>query len=239
MTRDLLVGVAMFLPAALWCQSAARPEFEVASVKPSPCLGHYQLGPQHGSFTCENAPLQRLIGDAYHLSPLLVSGPAWLDSVCVDIDAKGKGGAPDSEVRLMLQSLLADRFGLQTHKETKEMSVYFLEVATGGLKAKVFDPSAPVEPIRPVPGSPAMMSVNGTLPLFAMNLSRAVGRPVIDHTGIPGTFHLLVAYDTRENAEGPDLFAALREQLGLKLESGRGPVETLIVDHADKVPTEN
>ena len=215
MTRDFLIGLAMFAPA-LWCQTPARPEFEVASVKArlSDDQGS-RWNPEHGNFTAENTPLKQLIRLAYQVPASSVSGPGWLDSLRYDINAKGHGDAPESQVMLMLQALLADRFHLQLHRETKETAVYFLVVANGGMKMQSAD---------------------------APNPSDLAGRPVVDRTGIPGSFRLRLwytRYTSTSESEGPDIFAAVREQLGLRLEPGRGPVETLIVDRADKVPTEN
>jgi uncharacterized protein (TIGR03435 family) len=219
----------------------AAPAFEVASVKPhlSDDEGT-QWNPQHGNFTAENAPLKRLIGLAYHASAPMISGPEWLDSLRYDINAKGHGDAPESQVMLMLQSLLRDRFHLQVHRETKEMAVYFLLVANGGLKVQSADAPNPM-PFPPLPPGPhsLMQRARASLADLAGDLSRPAGRPVLDRTGIEGTFRFRLWYSNNPESEDPDLFAALREQLGLRLEAGRGPVETLVVDHADRVPTEN
>jgi bla regulator protein BlaR1 len=217
----------------------ATPVFEVASVKPN-LSGDpgAQLNPEHGNFTAENASLRQLIRLAYHVPDFMISGPAWLDSLRYDINAKGMGDAPQSQVALMLRALLADRFHLQVHRETKEMSVYFLVVAKGGLKLQSADAPDPA-PFPNLPPGPhgVMQAARISLADLAGNLSRPAGRPVLDRTGIQGTFRLRLWYTNNSESEGPDLFAALREQLGLRLEPGRGPVETLAVDHADKVPT--
>ena len=240
MTRDLLIGVAMLWPAALWSQQAARPEFEVASVKPNLSGdGMSRWDPVHGNFTAENASLKQLIGFAYHLPTLMISGPGWMESARFDIDAKGKADVPDSQVALMVQALLEDRFHLRAHRETKDGAVYLLEVASGGLKAPRAD--APPTPYPQLPPGPhAMMQMaHTTMAELAANLVNFAGRPVLDRTGIEGTYRVRVWYGNNPESDAPDVFTALREQVGLKLESGRGPVETLVVDQADKVPTEN
>ena len=84
-----------------------------------------------------------------------------------------------------------------------------------------------------------MIYRRGSLSDFAEELSGVVGRPVMDRTGVEGVFYLVVGWDDKPDAEGPDIFAALREQLGLRLEKGDAPVNTLVVDHVDRVPTEN
>jgi uncharacterized protein (TIGR03435 family) len=156
-----------------------------------------------------------------------------------DIDAKRPTDVRTVDWPLMLQSLLEDRFHLQTHRETKEESVYFLALSSGGLKAPSFDPDDPNPPPPSVPGGIAMLVTNGRLSTFAASLSHVVGWPVVDRTAIEGRFHLMLRYDNRTEPEGPDIFEALREQLGLRLESGRSLVEILVVDHVDKTPTEN
>jgi uncharacterized protein (TIGR03435 family) len=243
MTRDFLIGLAMFAPA-LWCQTPARPEFEVASVKArlSDDQGS-RWNPEHGNFTAENTPLKQLIRLAYQVPASSVSGPGWLDSLRYDISAKGHGDAPESQVMLMLQALLADRFHLQLHRETKEMAVYFLVVANGGMKMQSADAPNPTPFPQAPPGAHNVMQrARASLTDLAGDLSDLAGRPVVDRTGIPGSFRLRLwytRYTSTSESEGPDIFAAVREQLGLRLEPGRGPVETLIVDRADKVPTEN
>jgi uncharacterized protein (TIGR03435 family) len=213
----------------------------VASVKPNLSGGGgSQWNPQHGNFTAENATLKQLIGFAHHLPELTISGPGWLDSARFDINAKGAGDAPDSQVRLMLQALLQDRFHFQAHRETKEMAVYSLVVASGGLKAQPADAPNPAPFPKLPPGPHAVMQMaHASMAELAANLSNFAGRPVQDRTGIQGTFRLMVWYGNNPESDAPDLFTALLEQVGLRLEAGRGPVETLVVDHADKVPTGN
>ena len=241
MMRELLISAAMLLPAALWSQSAARPEFEVASVKPN--LSGSNLGgsdPRHGNFKANNASLNQLIGFAYDLPTLQISGPGWLESSRYDIDAKGNGEAPESRVRLMVQALLAERFGLQAHRETKEGPVYFLVPMRGGLKAQPADTPNPDPYPNPPAGPHALLrDSHATMTGLAAQLTNFVARPVVDHTGITGEYRVMIWYGNNPETDSPDLFAALQEQLGLKLESGRGPVETLVVDRVNRIPTGN
>lgn len=225
----------------------AAPVFQVASVKPN-LSGDpgSQWNPRHGNFTAENAPLKQLVGRAYHVQYPLISGPGWLDSMRYDINAKGTGDAPESQVMLMLQALLEDRFHLRVHRETKEMAVYLLVVANGGLKMQSADEPNPTTFPNLPPGPHSVMQMRrASLAEIADGLSGFVGRPVLDRTGIQESFRLRLwynnnlSYTDNSEPEGPDLFAALREQLGLRLEAGRAPVERLVVDQADKVPTEN
>ena len=240
MTRDFLISLALFAPA-LWCQTAARAEFEVASVKVSDSEdGGADWNPEHGNFTAENATLKQLIGFAYHFAPSMISGPGWLDSVQFDINAKGKGDAPDSQVRLMMQSLLEDRFHLKVHREKKEGPVYFLAGKSGGLNAQPADTPNPTPFPRVPPGPHAVMRESHlSMAELADALTYLAKRPVFDRTGIEGEYRVMMWWGNSLESDAPDLFTALQEQLGLKLESGRGPVETLIIDSADKIPTEN
>jgi len=240
----LRIIASLLLLTASSPQSATRtPSFEVASVKPTsvkpdPSGGGISiLVPGHGSLRAINTTLRHLFSFAYHLPEQLISAPSWLDSTRFDIFAKGNSDVPDSEIRLMTQSLLAQRFGLQAHHETKEGQVYFLVPARGGLRAPPASaPNPRPYPARP-PGPHWTMGMEAPLEEFAAILTNYAGRPVIDHTGINGKFDLRLWWG-RDPDTDPDIFSALQEQLGLKLESGRAPVETLIVDHVEK-PTEN
>jgi len=169
-------------------QQPARPEFQAASVKVNVSGDH--LGSwdpdHHGNFKAENTSLKMLIGSAYHVPDFMISGPSWMESLECDINARGTPGATDSEVWLMLQTLLEDRFHLRVHRETKEMAVYFLEVASGGLKIQPFDPSKPETPSHFPPGRWKALTMAGTLASFAGSLSGFVERPVLDRTGIQG-----------------------------------------------------
>lgn len=216
--------------------TSARPEFDVASVKPDTSGGGMSiLVPGHGSLRANNVRLRNLISFAYHMPEQLITGPSWLDSARFDIFAKGNSDAPDSEIRLMTQSLLAQRFAVQAHHETKEGPVYFLIQARGGLKAP---PATDQRPYNATPPGPHFnMGMDAPLEEFAAILTNYAGRPVVNHTGITGKFNLRLWWG-RDPETDPDIFSALQEQLGLRLESGRGPVETLIVDHVEK-PTEN
>jgi len=239
MTRDFLVALAMFA-SALWCQTATRPEFEVASVKVNSSMGGMsRWNPEHGNFTAENASLKQLIGFAYHLPGSLISGPGWLDSARFDINAKGKGDAPDSQVRLMLQSLLADRFHLKGHRETKEGAVYFLTVMSGGLKAQPADqPSAPFPKLPPGTRAGVLQDPHTTMAELAQGLTNLAKRPVVDRTGVQGEYRVMVWYGDNPETDAPDLFTALQEQVGVQVKSQKVPVDVLVVDRAE-MPSEN
>jgi uncharacterized protein (TIGR03435 family) len=236
------LAVASPIAVGLFAQTPTpKLEFEVASVRAN--LSGDQEGQfdaQHGNVTAENFDLKELIVYAYHVPERMISGPGWLDSARFDINAKGNGDAPDSQVRLMLQSLLEDRLRLKVHRETKEGSVYFLTVMSGGLKAQRADTPNPA-PYPQVPPGPHVLMQNShaTMADLAQTLTNAARRTVIDRTGVQGAYRVRAWWGSNPDSDAPDLFTALQEQLGLKLESGRGPIETLVIDQADKIPTEN
>jgi uncharacterized protein (TIGR03435 family) len=224
--------------------------FEVASVKPSRSLvghdGDVTMEPDR--ITVRNATLKRLIFEAYHVPySQITGGPPWLDSNEYDIDAKAAGPVGADQLRLMLRTLLIDRFKLAVRSESKERRVYVLTVGKDGPRLS---------------GSPNgkdahRWSFHGDLSQFAGILAvqltipflddpttpshaRGAPVPVLDKTGVAGVYD--ISLDIKPEP-GSDPFAvwqrALQEQLGLKLESQKALVEILIVDHVEKVPTEN
>ena len=158
-----------------------------------------------------------------------------------DIAATAESSASDTQVRQMLQQLLAERFRLQAHREIKELPVYWLTVAEGGPKLRdpkeeeTFNNShAGKSPFQP--GYASIFS-NKDLPGFAERLSRGIGRPVVDKTGIQGRFWFQLEWPAENESLGPSpaLVTAVREQLGLNLEERKAPMEMLIVDRVQKL----
>jgi len=235
--------------------------------------------------------LKVLIMRAYAVQGFQVSGPSWIDSQRFDIIAKVPDGATRDDARVMLQNLLSDRFRLKLRKESKEAPIYELVVAKGGVKIKEAAQTAapPAEGagslssglrlrgkdgfLRTPHGQLGIQAmVNGrmrlaggavTMARLAEILGMTLGRPVVDQTGLTGTYGVALDFspegmgpgpkgpgpgagggDAAEprrdsNDSGPTLFRALQEQLGLKLESGKGPVERLVVESAEKTPSGN
>jgi uncharacterized protein (TIGR03435 family) len=249
---------ALFLTCSLViCRGQAPLTFEVASVKPNASLGqNMSLNRKpDGGIEAVNATLRTLITFAYDVHDYQLSGgPAWLDTDRYDVVAKAPAGAkrPDpnnffdnsatGEIRLRTQALLAERFKLAVHKESKEMPVYALVVDKGGPKLTPWKESDG-------PG-PSMRGeyTKITCRKYSMQrfadaiLSTRMGRTVLDKTGIEGEFTIVMTFQPDPPAEspgsalpaGPTFLDALREQLRLKLVSTRGPVETLMIDHAEK-----
>jgi uncharacterized protein (TIGR03435 family) len=235
-----------------FAQAMPRPSFEVASVKPgnpsNPRVS-YSVDPG-GRFIAINITLRTLIGFAHGVRSM--GGPSWLDSQKYDIEAKPDAAfarnpdpANSAQLRLMLQSLLEERFRLTLHRETREEHVYTLAKAKGGIKlvepadAEVKDDK---RGIMAAPGG--VRGVAAPMSNLTGLLSQQLRRLVIDRTGLTGKydFELRWTPDTAHHAEsnndapsdGPSLFTAVQEQLGLELESAKAPVEFLVIDHVEK-----
>jgi uncharacterized protein (TIGR03435 family) len=244
--------------------------FEVASLK----LSDTTLDPHTatrsvsdpGRFERRYIPLAALIVTAYRIKGYQLICPSWMKATGYDVIATIPGGATAEEQAVMLQNLLTERLALQVHRESREMTVYALEVAKGGPKFQEYKDGDPLPPGPAIsegyPGLPpegGMSCVGGmgcvlrahmTMETLAKRLESLVGRPVHDETGLKGTCNLSShwgqkAADSSDDG-APDLpsfaaglFTALQSQLGLKLESKKGAVEMLVVDHAERVPTED
>ena len=212
-----------------------------------------------GRITFTTISLKNLIVAAYALRPYQIEAPAWLDSARFDVVATIPPRATRDDVNRMLQNLLAERFQLNVHQSTKEMPIYALVVVKGGpqLKETASNPPAPAAKGRgtifsTTPDGPRKrFEFDGmTLAKFADVLSPEVDRPVIDKTGLTAKYDVRLEFAPERNTpfgptaataggSTPALFTALTEQLGLKLEPGKGPVMLLLVDSALKEPTEN
>jgi uncharacterized protein (TIGR03435 family) len=215
------------------------PAFEVATIKPNDPSSHggatawMQTSPDELKMM---GSLKTFLKLAYGFEDVQIAGgPGWLDSDLFEIDAKASSPFADpAEVKLMLRDLLNKRFALSTHTETKPLPVYSLIVAKDGPKLQRADESGP----RGSSSGPTL--VRGTLDTgqLAHMLTPILGRTVIDNTGLHGSYKVDLTWAADDQTSGPSLFTAIQEQLGLKLEPTKGPVETLVIDHAEK-PSEN
>jgi bla regulator protein BlaR1 len=250
--------------------------FEVASIKPNNSGANtvdVRIAPG-GRLWARNASLRILITSAYQIRDFQISGgPAWLGSARFDIETKNQGNPTETEVSQMLQTLLAERFQLKVHQETRDMPIYSLSIGKNGPKLQpgigkdCFDPSTtggppPAPPpgqsmARPCGGfnmlSGRMAGAKVTMSRFAAVLSRYFGQTVMDKTGLDGTYDISLQWTPQEtqallrpgepgatpaDPSGPSIFTAIQEQLGLKLDSQKGPVEILVIDRAER-PAEN
>ncbi len=229
--------------------SAQSPTFEVATVKVNHTDSGRSSSPRltNGRLTADRVTLSQLLQSAYGLSALRITGgPEWLNTDRFDLSGKAPQGVADTELMTMLQLLLKERFQLAVHREAKEMPVYDLVVAKDGLKISIFDPAhPPVPPARN--GAESMIIGAGTMSQLADLMTRTAGRPVLDKTGLAGRYGYAMTFSPittqlPDNTPDPgalDFFAAVKQQLGLRLEAKRETLDILIVDHAERIPAEN
>ena len=204
--------------------------------------------PSDGRFMATNVSVMTLIWWAYEMPEARILGaPAWVNASHFNIDATAdpsvdqqlKGLSSDAGRKVketMVRALLADRFKLVTHTETRELPIYTLVVAKGGPRLGALKDSG----TSVNRGSDRIeVQTSSSVSTLAEQLSMIVGRDVVDKTGITGRYNLKLQWTPDDAADsGPSLFTALEEQLGLKLEPAKGPVQVLIIDHAE-MPSAN
>jgi uncharacterized protein (TIGR03435 family) len=265
------IAAGLFTASLVFSQS-----FDAASVRPGPPgnTGRFAMtgGPgtsDPGFLRYSNVPLKRVLMVAYDVKFWQVSGPDWLNSLRFDISARVPEGTTNEQSLVMLRSLLAARFQMTVHRETKELPIYTLAADKTGFKPRpsglrsaegdtiatvkqdegkdgfpVLAPGGPGIVVETRGGRARISAFKSDLSKLADLLSKQLGRPVFDRTGVAGDFDFVLYY-TPENATPddtnpyPGIFNALREQLGLRLDATKGPVEMLVIDRIEKVPTEN
>jgi uncharacterized protein (TIGR03435 family) len=197
-----------------------------------------------GRVTFSNVPMKNLIRTAYGFdtNARIDGGPGWLDSEMYDAVGTFPPGTPDDRMPLMLQTLLAERCKLAVHREARDQAVYAFVAAKNGPKLKSHDPNNPGNGNRGGRGHLELHNI--TLAQLGNFLYNELGRFVVDATGLSGTYDVVLDWVPAgtpiddPKANGPSLFTAVQEQLGLKLEQQRAPIEYLVIDHVEK-PTEN
>lgn len=282
----------LFGYGVMQAQPATKLEFDVASIKPSPppasgtgivvgCRG----GPGTDdpvSFNCQNISLSNLVTMAYRVAYYQLSAPDWAAMARFDLRARVPEGTTKEQLALMMESLLADRFQLTVHRESREIQRFELTVAKNGPKFREAVPRPPGDSRDAAftPGPPKldkdgyptigprggmaimydkarMYQPEMTMTMLASQLSAQLRGPVVDTTGLTGKYEISIYWSAGDSlrtgapapgggptpadpvSAGPDLKQALQEQLGLRVESKKGPVEFVVVDHAEKVPSEN
>jgi bla regulator protein BlaR1 len=261
-------GLLLLASSAAHAQTSGPTQFEVATIKPaapSP-TGQMRIGigiQPGGRFTAQGVTLKFLIAQAYDIKEHQISGgPGWMGSDQWDITAKADaaemtGPIRQEQLRAMLQALLADRFKLTFHQDSKEMPIYALVVGKGGPKLQKSEAAGNQQ--RMMRFGNGQLNANGVPAQFlADTLSRQLGRSVIDKTGLQGLYDFKLEWTPDEgqrhmmpgggalgadappppDASGPSLFTAVQEQLGLRLDSEKGPVAMYLIDRAEK-PAEN
>jgi uncharacterized protein (TIGR03435 family) len=309
-----IFATALLLIAGTAAYAADGPTFEVASIKATAPqeMGRMmvRMGGSPGRIDWVNVSLRDIIRTAYDVKDYQVSGPDWMNSARFDVDAKYPPDTPTDQRNLMLQALLAERFGLKIHKESKEVQVYNLVAGKNGPKLKKADENASPM-ILEGPGGPSggssgaavggaigaartavagagpgggrggmiMMRMEGpgklvlsgkgmTVQGLSEMLARQVGKPVFNQTGIEGMYDIDLEFKPEagmmggmggmrmagpppgghgggadgpapDAVEAPSIFTAVQDQLGLKLDPKKGPIETIVVDQVNRTPTEN
>jgi uncharacterized protein (TIGR03435 family) len=280
MFRRMVQASLVILGSGLaFAQPAPAPlTFEVASVKPSGGDDH-RVGIQFmpgGGLRTTGTTLKFLVTFAYDVRDFQVSGgPGWINSDRFDIVAKSERGSPESEapadlrnmtdaqmkttaeqMRLKLQALLADRFQLTLHHETKEQPVYALVVGKNGSKLKESEVKAGERRRMMRMGRSELNAEGVAIDMLTNTLSNVLGRPVIDRTGLKGNYDFKLQWtpDPGQSGgpfggppppgadappppdpNGPSIFTAVQEQLGLRLESQKGPVDLIVIDRVEKL----
>src|SRR5580658_5216651 len=237
-------------------QAADAPAFEVASVKinatgagEGPGRGRETITPSPAGVTMKNVRLKSVVEWAYHLQAIQVSGPGWLDDNRYDVVAKTAGEVPTDRQRVMMQTLLAQRFKLTSHSETKEMPAYVFTVAKGGHKLRQSESEGEME-LKPSGGNRMAASFSRvTLAQLAEFASSPLQGIVVDQTGLKGSYDFTL--DMSPFMGGGDfkptgiedvvtmIIQAAKEQLGIIIEQKKVPAELLIVEHVEKIPVEN
>jgi uncharacterized protein (TIGR03435 family) len=268
------VGFALLLSGALSAQTPDidKLQFEVASVKPNKTgATSSSLGLQPGGrIVATNVALRLLIRNLYNVqADQIVGAPDWIESERFDIEARAdreyppQADAPAPELLAMMRNLLADRFRLVVHRETREMPVYALVTARDdkslGPQIRRVDVDCAAEAARAMAarrgGAPPTSEKPGAMPPCGMrmrpgnvitrattlqqltrNLSQFVGRAVVDRTGLVGVFDIDLEWSPEQTADasGPSIFTAVQEQLGLKLDAQRVPVDVLVIDRVER-----
>ena len=267
---SLAVATGILTPQCSEAQTAARPEFEVASLKAnSSGMPGFSIRALPGGLTARNISLKRLVAMGYRVTDYQIFGAVtWLESARFDLEAKSPGPAQLPQLRLMVQSMLDDRFKLKIHRETRELPIYSLILAKSGVKdgpgliesavgdcGPVETPAAPSkDPRLPAavcgtvnPGPGRIFGQHGRISQLADRLATMLGRTVVDKTGLDGVYDIELTFtpdadmapplppgQPAPDVPGPSLFTAIQEQLGMKLVAGKGPVEVIVIDSAEK-----
>jgi uncharacterized protein (TIGR03435 family) len=227
----------------------ADPDWEVASVKardPNDTSNDQSTGMKGRQYTMVNRTVRAMLLFAYGLHKTqIVGGPSWIATERWDVQ-----GVPDvpghpnmKQAQILTRKLLEERFGLKVHKETKEMAVYAISVAKGGEKMarSVGDPNGgPDENENSNGGVITMRMTNMSLGEFAPDLAFFLDRPAVDQTGLTGRYDFLLKWtadETKAPTDGtapPGLFTAIQQQIGLKLEPVKAPVDVLVIDQVEQ-----
>jgi uncharacterized protein (TIGR03435 family) len=252
----LVPGVSAQTPPSQPMAADANPVFAVATIRPSDPYsdgkGTFIKGRHYATL---NTTLSYLIQYAYGFhARQIVAGPEWLDKDKYDIAAvpDGEGQPSDDQWKIMVQKLLTDRFALTFHRDIRDLSVYLLIVGKGGSKLAKSDgdPSSTADlTFGRIGGVIRLPARNATIDDFTHVMQRnMVDRPIVDRTGLTGRFNFTLTFTPNEYQIAmvggglpppgvnppPELFTAIEQQLGLKLEPAKAPAKVLVIDHVER-----
>ena len=249
--------LALIAPCLAAAQTKTAVDFDVAAIRPNKSGStNSSIDHNHGQWRATNVTVKSLLLNAFEILPeQIVGAPGWVDSETFDIDANAEYDASASlakeaqATRQRLQSLLADRFGLEFHRETKQLQTYALIV---GKKGPKLTPASNPEHSSTHTSNGHMDAKGISMEHLARSLAGWLGRPVVNETGLEAKFDLTLDFEPERavklntsntpiagvDSSKPTLMTAVQDQLGLKLESRRSPVEMLVVDRISR-PSEN
>jgi uncharacterized protein (TIGR03435 family) len=270
-----MMYVARALFCIALCFTAAAPSddrlsFEVATIKPAtqadlpgvygnlfPMIMRGGPGTSNpGQVSFKNASFRSILMSAYGLKQYQISGPEWIKNTGFNIEAKLPPGATKEQIKVMLQNLLAERFKLKAHLETRESPVFALVIGKSGPKLNAAkDPDGGGGSFGAWKDNARLVAKNYTMRGLADMLSPFMERPVVDMTGLISWYEFTLSWtpeypmvrvapkapgvEEAPSDPAPTIFQAVQDQLGLRLDPRKAPVEILVVDHAEKIPIEN
>ena len=248
MRSKVAIALLSLLSALPLC-AAEGPRFEAASIHPSPDNAQFfARPPSNGKFSGTGIVVRLMVMLAYNVQESQIAdGPAWIGTERWNVDARSEAGAIHNteETQQMLQNLLHDRFGLQVHREKREQSAYVLKVAKDGPKLKADETGA--TNVRT--SGNAIGLEHGEISRFTQLLSSALGKPVVDQTGLTGHYNISLQWNDAPVADGgvigldahatadpnrESIFSAIQNQLGLQLVSQHVPVEMIVIDKIER-----
>lgn len=269
--------LAFFVPAFIvvtaFAARAQAPAFDAVSIKVNKSgEQNARFGGRPGGIEVRNNTLRNIVRNVWNLNNLqIVGGPDWINQDRFDVLATAAGNPSPAQMMEMAKTMLADRFALKVHTETRQMPIYALVMARADgqlgprMRRSTLDcetpppaarpgepPPAPRTPPAPIDGieipacgtrsAPGLITSGGVLlEALTRNMAGMAGRIIVDKTGLTGRFDFSLSFNldpANAASDLPSVFAAMQEQLGLKLEAQTGPVDVFVIDNAQK-PEEN
>lgn len=257
--QRVIPALLVFGVASVLAQKSPPPsnlQFEVASLKPSDPGGRgggIRPAPGGERYLATNVTPRLMLSVAWRVRPdQIVGGPGWLDTDRYDMNAKAEKGSTVEELHIMLVNLFKDQFKLQYHQGTKEMGIYALTIDRNGAKLTAHEAESAGDPWIDVAQEVLHQKWSAKfcpMDYFAWRLGQILDRPVVDRTGLKGGFDFNLNF-TRDlppgfpegglingqapDTSGPNIFEAVKNQLGLKLEATKGEAQAIVIEHAEK-----